>query len=178
MGERVRAVALGLLMLATLGACSHASPGTAEAAAAGPAATTTTVGPDPSAPPATTACTGRKAGKDGVTHLFCDGQASIGISVGTTVTSMQRGSCNSSGSLITVNAGVAVDSERAGSSIPDFISIDVPSTGGPVDRLDAWLGDRHPRISTARATVSANKKRIHVSGSTVQGVALAVDIAC
>ncbi|MCU1344603.1 MAG: hypothetical protein JWL70_869 [Acidimicrobiia bacterium] len=173
-----RALSLCLALLGAVSACSHGTAGSATAQTAqdspAPSSTAVTV----PAPPSTTACTDRKAGKDGVTKLFCDGSASLDISAGARVATLQGGSCSESKGVITVNAGVAVGTGWAGSSVPDYVSVDVPDAGGEVGRFVAWIGNQHLEMGPVRASVSVNKKRIHVSGFTARGVSVTVDIAC
>jgi hypothetical protein len=94
------------------------------------------------------------------------------------VVTLQGGTCSDSKGVITVNAGLAVGPDWAGRAVPDYATLDVPDLGGRVPRLEVWVNGVHTVAATARATVGASKKVLHVTGTTVQDVAFTVDIAC
>lgn len=74
-------------------------------------------------------CDGYTAGEDGVIRTFCDGTASVKLTVGGDRYELSGGECVTQGGYFSVNIGVVTGSDFTGTK-PDYFGSNMPEAAG------------------------------------------------
>ena len=142
-------------MITVLAACSrsgsqHATPSTATTTAAAQGPVT---------------CNGYTKGKAGVINVFCGGSAKASGQVGGDPFSLRGGSCVNGATFVSVNAGVLVGPDFAGSP-PDYFGIVLKPIAGPFTSAAVTIDTvGTPHAVTVSGSLDADLKGGKFTGS-------------
>ncbi len=152
----VRSFCVGVVALALV-ACGR------EEAPPNPAGATS------SAAPSEHTCGAFTRGAEGVLNAFCDGTATVTVTVAGEQHVLRGGSCLISMSLFTLNAGVLLDTSDTRPP-PDYVGLVSPVQDGPFTNavLSASLGGRSYLLAQNTGEVSAAGGRF-AGMATVEG---------
>ena len=155
MAPRNTVIVACCLMLTALAACS--SSGSEHAV---PSLATTSA---PAQGPVT--CDGYTKGKAGVINVFCGGSAKASGTIGGDVFSLRGGSCVQGSTFISVNAGVLVGPDFAGSP-PDYFGIVLKPIAGPFTSAAATIDAiGTPHAVTVSGSLDADMRGGKFTGS-------------
>jgi hypothetical protein len=165
---RTSRVTSSLLLLAAvavpLAGCGG-DDGSSASGDAGASSTTTSTLADSGGSAAAKPCGSFEAGKGGVVRTFCDGKASIKITLGGTVKTLTGGTCEESGGYYTLNFGTVIGTGFEGDR-PDYFGALFPDGGGPPQAVSVHVDGLGGLIENATGSVSADKQSVHIEGST------------
>lgn len=173
MAKRLLVASVALVaVLSTLAACSSSESGTAEETVVdrGEGSDGTEPASDEGPDPAT-GCAGYTAGEDGVIRTFCDGTASVELSVGGDEYELRGGECVTQGGYLSVNIGVVTGSDFTGTK-PDYFGSNMPeATGdyGEGDQAFATFAVDGTSYSVPNTTGSHDGDTATFSGTTTDG---------
>jgi hypothetical protein len=159
---RTSRVTTSLLLLAALAvplaACGGDDSSSASKDDSGGATTTSTTEAHSDGGGTAKGCGSFEAGKGGVVRTFCDGSASIKITLGGTVKTL-------TGGYYTLNFGTVVGAGFEGEH-PDYFGALLPDGGGPPEAVSVHVDGLGGLIEHATASVSADKQSVHIEGAT------------
>jgi hypothetical protein len=141
-------------MITALAACS--SSGSQDPVSSGAATTAPAQGP--------TTCNGYTKGKSGVINVFCGGSAKASGTIGGDAFSLSGGSCLQGATFISVNAGVLVGPDFAGSP-PDYFGIVLKPIAGPFTNAAATIDS----VGTPHAVIVAGALDSDLKGGKFTG---------
>jgi len=142
-------------MIMMLAACSNS--GSKSAPPTAPTSTAQAAGP--------TSCNGYTKGRRGVINVFCGGNAKATGRVGANTFVLDGGSCVQGATFLSVNVGVLVGPDFAGTP-PDYFGLVLKPAGGPFNNVSATIdtaGGLH--AATLSGTLNDDLKGGKFSGS-------------
>ena len=137
---------------------SHA-PGTTTAAVAG-------------------SCTEYPKGAPGVINTFCDGTATVNLTVGAKAYALRGGTCSADASHFTLNLGVVASGELAGPK-PDYVGLTVQGPQGPFSNAVLIVVVDGKAYSPAPNSGDVGPSGGHFEGETVaDGTKVSASFTC
>jgi hypothetical protein len=155
----IRAVIAACLMLwacSPLAACSPKS-GAPSAESHAPGTTTAAVAGS---------CAEYPKGAPGVANTFCDGPATVNLTVGAKTYTLHGGTCSTDGGHFSLNLGVVATGELAGPK-PDYVGLNAPTAQGPFSNAVLIVIVEGKAYSPAPNTGEVGPSGGHFEGETV-----------
>jgi hypothetical protein len=143
------------LMIMMLAACSNS--GSKSPPPTAPTSTAQAAGP--------TTCNGYTKGRRGVINVFCGGSAKATGRVGGNTFVLDGGSCVQGATFLSVNVGVLVGPDFAGTP-PDYFGLVLKPAGGPFNNASATIDmTGEPHAATLSGTLNDDLKGGKFNGS-------------
>jgi hypothetical protein len=142
-------------MITVLAACS--SSDSKHKPSSGPSGTGQAAGP--------TACDGYTKGQHGVINVYCGGGATAKGTIGSDEFDLDKGSCLQGATFLSVNVGILVGPDFAGSP-PDYFGLVLKPTPGPFTNASATIdADGTPHAVTVSGSLTEDLRSGKFTGT-------------
>lgn len=122
---------------------------------------------------------GVHAGSGGVVQVFCDGTATVRVTVGSAGRTLHGGTCAVSQGQLAVNVGAIVGVDYPPEKAkPDFVGILVEPRSSSVDAFTVFVGGDGGVVQDAKAMLSDGDRHLVLTGTVTPVGDVRVEVVC
>lgn len=172
-------VAVVLVALVSASACTSSKRAGSPATSASRSSAAPTTAPKTAPAPAGGCGSGARAGSGGVVQVFCDGTATVRVTLGSSAHTLHGGTCAVSEGQLAVNVGAIVGVDYpVEKAKPDFVGILVEPRSSTVDAFTVFVGGDGGVVQGAKATLSDGDRHLVLTGTVTPLGDVRAEVVC